>query len=147
DTIGVAVPRLAVGKGELGAFDHGMDKIGPERVEIVEIKALKQRQLLQQNGPLAPWPALGHGVAVIIEGERSFDRDLPARHVVAGQQPAMAASGGVEHLLAPAKAIDRLGDKAAVPRLASALDLTLAAAIGGFGEDAAIDCGESGIAE
>ncbi len=84
---------------------------------------------------------------MIIEGERRFDRSLPARHVVAGQQPVMAASGGVEHFLAPAKTIDRLGDKAAIPRLASALDLTLAAAIGGFGKDAAVDRGESWIVE
>ena len=66
DKIGVAVPRLAVGEGELGAFDDDMDKIRPERVEIVEIEALEQRQLLQQNRPLAPRPALGHGVAVIV---------------------------------------------------------------------------------
>src|SRR5439155_23803252 len=40
DKIGVAVPGLAVGEGELGAFDDGMDEVGTERIEIVEIEAL-----------------------------------------------------------------------------------------------------------
>ena len=147
DKIRVAVPSLAIGKGELGAFDDDMDKIGAERVEIAETEPLQQCQLLQQNRPLAPRPAFRHGIAVILEGERRLDRRLPARQVVPSQQPAMTSAGRVEHLLVPAKAVDRLGDKAAVPRPARALDLPLSAAVAGLCEDAAVGRGESGIAE
>jgi hypothetical protein len=59
----------------------------------------------------------------------------------------VTAAGGVEHLLSPAKTVDRVGDKAPVPGLASALDLPLAATVGGFRKDAAIGRRESRIAE
>src|SRR5205085_10930047 len=98
-----------------GGLDADVEEIGPEWVEVVEIEALKQCQLLQQNGPLAPWPAFRDGIALIAEGERRLDRSLPARQVVAGEQPAMTAARGVEHLLAPANAVDRPGDKPAGP--------------------------------
>ena len=147
DKIRIAVPGLAVGEGELGAFDDEMDKIRPERVEAVEIETLQQRQLLQQHRPLAPRAALGDRVAAIVEGDRRLDRRLPARHVVAGQQPAMAAAGDVEHFFAPAETVDRLGDKAAVPRVAGALDLAVAPAVAGLGEDAPVGRGERRVAE
>src|SRR5262249_15664994 len=132
DEIGVTIPSLAVGKGKLGAFDDDMNEIRTERVEIVEVESFEQRQLLEQNRSLAPRTSLGHGVAVIVEGERRFDRGLPARHIGSCQQPAVAAAGGVEHLLTTAETVDRLGDKTAVPRLAGTLDLSVAATIGGF---------------
>src|SRR3954449_160435 len=115
-----------------------MDELGPERIETVEIEPLQQRQLLQQHGSLAPGTALCDGVAAVVECEGRFDRGLPARHVVIGQQPAVTPAGGVEHLLAPAELVDRLGDEALIPGAAGALDLALAAAVAGFGENAAI---------
>src|SRR5690348_10104567 len=59
----------------------------------------------------------------------------------------MTPPGGVEHLLAPAETVDRLGDKAAVPRPAGALDLSVAPAIACFGKDTAIGRREGPIAE
>src|SRR5262249_27498685 len=82
---GIAIPSLAVGEGELGGFNDDMDKIRSERIEIVEIEPLQQRQLLQEYRALAPWPALGQGVPMIIKGERCLDRRLPARKIVASQ--------------------------------------------------------------
>ncbi len=124
-----------------------MDEIRAERVEAVEIEALQQRQLLQQHRPLAPRTGLGQCVAAVVEGQRRFDGRLPARQVVAGQQPAMTAAGGVEHLLAPAETVDSLGDKAAIPRPAGALDLPLATAVAGLGENPAIGRGERPVAK
>src|SRR5262249_37645844 len=54
DKIGVAIPGFAIGKGELGAFGNDVNEIGAQRVEIVEIQALQQRELLQQYRSLAP---------------------------------------------------------------------------------------------
>ena len=59
----------------------------------------------------------------------------------------MTPPGGVEHLLVPAEALDGLGDKAAIPGSAGALDLAFARAAAGFGKDAAIGCGERRVAE
>src|SRR6516164_10331592 len=70
DKVRIAVPSFAVGKGELGALDNDMDKLGTERIEIVEVEPLQQRQLLQEHRPLAPRPALGYGIAAVVEGER-----------------------------------------------------------------------------
>ena len=78
DIIRIAIPGFAVGEGKLGAFDDDVDEIRPKRVEIAEIEPLQQRQLLQQNRSLAPRTTLCHCVAVIVEGNRRFNRGLPA---------------------------------------------------------------------
>src|SRR5439155_9364139 len=138
DKFGVAVPGFTVGKCELRAFDDNMDKVRTEWIEIVEIEALKQRQLLQEHRTLAPWPALCDRVAAIVEGQRRLDRGLPARQIVAGQQPAMAPPRRIHHLLNPAETVDRVGDKTAIPGRAGALDLALTRAVAGFRQHAAV---------
>ena len=105
-----------------------MDEVGPDRIEAVEVEPLQQRKLLQEDRSLAPRAALDHGMAPIIIGQGRFDRGLPAGHVVGGQEPAMVAPRGVEHLFGAAEAVDRLGDKAAIPGVAGAIDMALAIA-------------------
>ena len=63
--------------------------------------------------------------------------------------PLMAAAGGVEHLLRAAEAVDRLGDKAAIPGVAGALDAPLAVAAAGIGlgQHAAVGRGQRRVAE
>ena len=126
-----------------------MDEIRAGWVERVEVETLQQRQLLQQHRTLAPRAALDDRVAVIIVGQRRLDRRLPARHVVGGQQPAMPPARGVEHLLGAAEAFDRLGDKAAIPGVAGAVDQLFAgpATRFGLGENPAIGGREGGVAE
>jgi hypothetical protein len=124
-----------------------VNEVRAERVEIVEIEALEQRQLLEQNRALAPRAAFRDSVAAIIEGERRFDGSFPAREIVAGQQSAMTAPGDVKHLFVPAEPVDRLGDKAAIPGIAGALDLAFARTIPGLAQDAAVGRGERWVAE
>ena len=50
----IAVKLLAVGEGELGAFDLQVDEFGAGGIEPVELKALQQRELLQHHRALAP---------------------------------------------------------------------------------------------
>ena len=54
DEIGIAVEFLAVGIGELGAFDQDVDEFRAGRIEAVEIEALEQRKLLQHHRTLRP---------------------------------------------------------------------------------------------
>src|ERR1044071_4453982 len=80
DEIRVAIPGLAVSISELGAFGDDMDEIGADRVEAVEIEALQQGELLQENRALAPRAAFDDGVTAVVIGQRGLDRRLPARH-------------------------------------------------------------------
>ena len=66
DEIRIAVIGLAIGVGELGAFHHGVDELGAERIHRADIEAAQQRELLQEHRPLAPRSAFQHGVAVIV---------------------------------------------------------------------------------
>src|SRR4029079_19611800 len=99
-----------------------MDEIGADRIETVEVEALQQGELLQENRALAPRAAFDDGVAAVVIGQRRLDRRVPAGYVVGGQEAAMMPAGGVEHLLCAAEPVDRLGDKAAIPGVASPLD-------------------------
>ena len=89
---GIAIKFLAVGEGELGAFDLQMDEFGTRGIEPVEFKAFQQRELLQHDRALAPDAGLADGVAAIIVGERRLDGRLPARHVVGARARRDAAS-------------------------------------------------------
>ena len=53
DEIGIAVVRLSVGEGELGAFDDGMDEIRAERIQPVEVEAVAAARI----AAAAPAPA------------------------------------------------------------------------------------------
>src|ERR1700746_221585 len=124
-----------------------MDEVGSERIECVEVEPAEQRQLLQEHWPLAPRATLHDRITAIIKTERRLDGNVPARQILAGQEPAMAVSRGAEHLLGSAKMVDRLGDKALVPGGAGAFDLALARTIAGFVEHPAVGRGECFVAE
>ena len=70
-------------------------------------------------------------------------------HVLIGGMEVVAAARGVEHLFAAAEAVDRFGDKAAVPRVARPLDAALAVAAAGrrLGQHAAIGRRQRRVAE
>ena len=59
----------------------------------------------------------------------------------------MAPPRRVEHLFVPAKAIDRLGDKAPIPRRPGAFDLAFAGPVAGLGQHAPIGRGQRRVAE
>src|SRR5689334_11848748 len=103
-----------------------MDKIGPLRIEAVEIEPLKERELLQHHRALAPGAGLADGVAAIVVGQRRLDVRLPARHVVGPQYAAMTLTADVHDLLRAAEAIDRLRHETLRPGAASLCDLPLA---------------------
>ena len=90
----VAVPRLAVRERELRALDDGVDVVRPG-AHRREVEARQQRELLEHHRPLPPRPGLADRVAVVVERHRRLERRLPAREVVAGQQPAVAAPARV----------------------------------------------------
>ena len=54
DELRIAVERVAVREGELGALDLTVDEVRPARIEAVEVEALAQRELLQRDQPLRP---------------------------------------------------------------------------------------------
>ncbi len=148
DEFRIAVERVAVREGELGAFDLIVDEVRAARIEAVEIETLGERELLQGHQPLRPRARLEHGVAAVVVGDRRLDGRLPFRHVVAGQHAAMAPAGGVHDVLRAAELVDRFRDEALAPRLARALDLGLAvAAVLRLAQDALVGVGDLRIGE
>src|SRR5579885_3321206 len=119
------------------------------RIHVGDAEIPQDGQLLQEEQALAPGPALRDCVAVIVVGERRLHLGPPARHVVAGEEPAVAATGGVHQLFAAVEAIDGFGDEALVPGAPRRLDLRLAAAAGRLRglDDPRIGLGEGRIAE
>ena len=124
-------------------------KSGPSGSMIVEVEPLQQRQLLQEHRALAPRPALGDGVAAVVVGERRLDRRLPARHVVAGQQPVMAPARRIEHLLGAGRngRWPRRQSRDTRRRAARSIWRSRVTAAGFAREDAPVGRGECGIAE
>ena len=112
--LGVAVERLAVGERELRALDDGVDALA--RRHRREVEAGQQRELLEHHRALPPRAGLADGVAVVVERDRRLERRLPARHVVAAQQPVLGRE----------EAVDRLRDPAAVEGVAGGVDARLA---------------------
>src|SRR5437763_413236 len=125
---GVAVPRLAVSERELRALDHDVDEVGALPPERTELELGEQPELLQEDRPLAPRPGLEHPPAVVVQRDGRFDRRLPRRGVVAGQQPAVPLAGAVHRLRLRDERRDRVRDEAAVERVACGVDLPFAAA-------------------
>src|SRR3569623_55965 len=69
----IAVAHVAIGESELGAFHLQVNELGAGWIELVEIVALEQRQLLKQHQSLRPWACLVNGVAAVIVADRRFD--------------------------------------------------------------------------
>ena len=121
----VAVIGLAVGKGELGRLGDDVDEAGAERIHGAQVEAPEQGKLLQEHRPLAPRTGLAHDQVAVRVCHRLLIGRLPVDHVVTGQQAAMGAAAAV-HDLAPAEAVDLLGDEALVPHAPRRLDDGLA---------------------
>ena len=119
-------------------------KSGAGRIGAVEVEALEQRELLQDDRALRPRARLAHRVAAVVVGERRLDGGLPLGHVLAAQQAFVALARDVQQLFVGVEAVDRLGDEALAPRLARALDLGLAAAAAGLGF---LDDAQVGVAD
>ena len=122
----VAVPGLAVGERELRALDDRVDEV--RALAVAEVEAVEQRQLLQEDRPLAPRPGLEDLPAVVGARDRLLDRRLPRGEVVAVEQRARPG--------------DRLGDEAAVEDVARGLELAVR-----LGEHAAIGRSQVAVAE
>ena len=133
DEVGVAVPGLAVGEGELRALGHRVHVLGERLPERGEVEALEQAQLLQEDRRLAPRPGLQHRDAVVVDGERRLvtgrasRADRPRR---AGRQ---CRSPELSIHRALGERDERLGDEAAVPRVVRGVDLPVAIARAGLG--------------
>jgi tetrahydromethanopterin S-methyltransferase subunit F len=110
-----------------------VDELGPVRVHGAEIEALEQCQGLEEGRTLPPRTGLGDGVAVIVVGERVFIGGLVSRHVLAGEQAAVAAPRAVRHVARLAETVDRLRDEAAIIGASRRLDFGLAPAFGRTG--------------
>ena len=139
DKIRVSVEGLAVGKGELGALDHGVDELRAQWVHGRHVEALEQGELLQKHRPLRPRTALAERVVAVVVAHRVFVSGAPRRHVGARQHAPVAPPAGVHDLGLTAEAIDRVRDETPVPRLARRLDLAVAIPLAaglGLGEQA-----------
>ena len=145
----IAVEGLAIGIGELQAFDLQVDEVGAGRIHAVEVEALEKGELLQDHRALRPCVRLANSVPAVVVGERRFDRRLPLRHVLSGQHAPVGLAGDVHDVLGAAETVDRLGDEALAPRLPRPFDLGLAATATGLGflEDAGIGVAERDVAE
>ena len=58
-------------------------------VHRVQVEALEQGQLLEEDRTLTPGTGLADGVVAVIVGQRLFVCRFPAGHVLTGQKPAM----------------------------------------------------------
>src|SRR5205807_1363804 len=126
DEVRIAIERLAIRIGELGAFDVEVDEIGAGRIQAIEVEALDQRQLLEHDRSLPPWAGLAYGEAAVVVSKQRLDAGLPAREVVAPKHATVGRAGHVHHVLAAAEPVDRLGHETFGPDLSRALDLALA---------------------
>ena len=119
----VAVPRLPVGEGELGALDDRVDEFGRARREAVE--PVEQRELLQQHRSLPPRAGLADGEAAEVVADRALVARGPLGHVVRGQHAGVPLAGGVPQRGA-GEGVDLGGDEAPLPRVERVLDLGVA---------------------
>ena len=128
--VGVGVEGLAVGEGELGALDGGVDVVGRIVAHGLEVEVLEQVELLQEDRPLAPRPALMDPVAAVARGDRFLDSPPVARKVLGGQEAPVRLPGGVEELVVRAPALNCLGDLPLVEDCAGRLQRLLTAPVG-----------------
>jgi len=80
--IGIAVIRLTVGKGQLGALDESMQVLHRVVAHLRKIEPLQQRQLLEKHRPLRPRRTFVHVQTAIIDAHRRLDGCMPFGHVV-----------------------------------------------------------------
>jgi hypothetical protein len=137
DEVGIAVERLAVGEGELGALGDGVDVFRGTEAHRLEVEARQQGELLEEDRALPPRAGLADRVAVVLESRRRLDRRLPGAEVVACEEPSLLG----------AQPVDGLGHEAAVKGLAGAVDPRLAAAASRLVEDPAVRRGQGRVAE
>jgi hypothetical protein len=89
--VGIGVPRIPVGKGELRAFGHKMDVIRREKAGGAQRESFEEAQLLEEDRSLAPWPAFGHSPALEISSHRFLMHCLELGKVDARKQAAMGS--------------------------------------------------------
>ncbi|MCY1513454.1 hypothetical protein D9M68_479550 [compost metagenome] len=122
----IAVIGLAVGKGQLHGFRDPVHEFRAGRAHAGQVHALEQRERLQEDRALAPRARLGHGVAVVVVGDRLVVAGGPARQVVRGDHAPVGGAALVHDVGAAREAFDLFGHEAPVERVARRLDLAFA---------------------
>ncbi|MNX58533.1 hypothetical protein D3C86_893810 [compost metagenome] len=119
----IAVIGLAVRKGQLHGLRDAVDEFGAGRADARQIHVFQDGERLQEHRPLAPGAGLGHGVAVVIVGQRLVVAGGPARQVVGRDDAAVGGSAFVHDVGVAGEPVDLFGDEAAIERVAGRLDL------------------------
>ena len=145
----IAIPCLAIGKGQLGGLGHNVDQRGAAGRQVLDTEAIQQPELLEEDWSLAPGTGLADRETAEFRRHRRLDAGPPARQVVGRQQAAMRAPGDVHDLGAGRVAGDGLGDEALVEGTPRGLDLPLAPrpSLLGLGEDAPVHRSERPVGE
>ena len=114
----------------------------------LQVEALEQGELLQEDRPLTPRAGLADGQAGVVVADRRLEAGVPGGQVVAGEQAAVPFAGDVHHL-GGGELADLLGHEPVVPGLPGRLDLLVAVAAGRLrlGQDALVGGGERGVGE
>ena len=150
DEVGVAVPALTVGEGELGDLGDTVHEVDTDALAYVgsEAEDLGHAELLEHRGALAPRAGLVHGVAAVGHGGRVLVGRAPVGHVRRGQQGPLGFSAAVDDGLGEEGA-DGLGHEPLGPGAAGRVDLRLAVAAGGLGlgDDPPVGGGEKGVVQ
>src|SRR5262249_37886423 len=97
-------------------LDDGVDVVDGAETHTLEVEAVEERELLQEDRCLAPRSRFTDGRAAELVRDRALDRRRIRREVVARQEAAVPL----------ARPVEGVGDDPAVPDVASALDLVLA---------------------
>ena len=87
-----------------------------------EIEALQQRELLQKDRALRPWPALEDGCAAVGAADRLFDPGRERGEILERQQSAVSVRvrDDLARDVAAVKALDRRMQSGLAPALARA---------------------------
>src|SRR5207302_468738 len=80
---------MTVGECELGALRDEVDVIRGQEAGGGKVVGREELQLLKEDGPLAPRPALGHGPAAKISGHRVFTPGLKGGKVRSREETGM----------------------------------------------------------
>ena len=126
-----------------------MDEGGAARPHRGQVEPGQQRELLQEDRPLAPGLRLADGQPGVAEGERRLGAGPPGGEVVVAEQAPVGAAGRVHDVGDVQVAGEGLGDEALVEDPPGGLDLLVPAGRGGFGlvEDALVGGGQLRVAE
>ena len=145
----VAVPGFAVGKGEFGGFDDGVNESRIVGGQGARIHLAQHGELLEQGRALAPEAALGDRQATVFNRCGVFVGRAPVGEIVGSEHALVVTAGGIEQFLVGVEAVDRFRDPAFIPDLACRLDLLVAVGTGRFGllDDALVGRGQLRVAE